>query len=292
MRDFVVDCLRAIISLSLYGLIGRKRVRILIYHKVCDLPPNKYHDHAVPPASFARQMEYLFRNKYNVITLEEFVEYKERKAKPPPKSVIITFDDGYMENYLNALPVLERYNFKATFFITSDYIDSEEPFRWLDWDEQLLSQFRENKSDWLPLSRQMLLDISERGYSVGSHTKSHPDLTQVEESVAVEELKGSKQRLEEILAKPVTSFSYPFGEELNERVKDLVKAAGYKVAVRAMGTGSTLDSDFFELGRMPIEGCDSFLRFKNKLRGAYDWERYRLSFQQFLGRVLSFRRKL
>lgn len=290
MRDFIVDCLRAIITLPLYGLVSRKRVRILLYHKVCDLPPNKYRDHAVLPVSFDRHTEYLLRNKYNVIALEQFVEYKERNIKPPPKSVIITFDDGYMENYLNALPILERYNFKATFFITSDYLDSEEPFRWLDWDEQLLSQFQENKADWLPLTCQMLLDISERGYSIGSHTKSHPELSQVEESVAMEELEGSKKCLEEMLAKPITSFSYPFGE-LNERVKEQVRAAGYKVAVRAMGPGSTLDSDFFELGRMPIEGRDSFLRFKNKLRGAYDWEEYRLGFERFLRRVFSFGRK-
>ncbi len=291
MRDFVIDCLRAIVNLPLYGLIGRKRVRILLYHKVCDLPPNKYHDHAVPPASFAWQMEYLFRNRFNVITLEQFVECKEKKIKPPPKSVIITFDDGYMENYLNALPILERYDFKATFFITSDYIDSEEPFRWLDWDELLLSQFRENKTDWLPLSRQMLRTMSDCGFSIGSHTKSHPALTAVEESVAIEEVKGSKQRLEEILSKPVTSFSYPYGE-LNETVKSLVKAAGYKVAVGTMmGPANTIKSDFFELSRVAFVRRDSFLRFKNKVRGAYDWERYRLGFQQFLRRIFSIRRK-
>jgi len=290
LHDSIVDCLRAIINFPLYALIGRKKVCILLYHKVCDLPPNKYHDHAVPPASFALQMEYLFRNKFNVITLDQFVAYKEKKIKPPPKSVIITFDDGYMENYINAFPVLEKYNFKATFFIVSDYIDSEEPFQWLEWDEQLLAQFQENKEDWLPLTREMLLTMSDGGFSFGSHTKSHPALTQVEESVASEELKGSKQRLEEILSKPVISFSYPYGE-LNETVKSLVKAVGYRVALDGMGPGNTIKSDFFELSRVAFEGCDSFLRFKNKVRGAYDWERYRLGFQQFLRRIFSIGRE-
>lgn len=289
MRDFVIDCLRAIFNFPLYELIGKKKVRILLYHKVCDLPEGKYRDHAVPPASFARQMDYLSRNGFNVITLERFLEYREKSIKPPLKTVVITFDDGYMDNYLNAVPVLEEYNFKATFFVVSDYIDSEEPFRFLDWDELMLSQFQENKDHWLPLTRRMILDMSARGFLFGSHTRSHPALDKVEKKVAVEELRGSKERLEEILSRPVISFSYPYGE-LNETAKTLVKAAGYKVAVAVMGPGSTIKSDFFELGRVAIERCDSFLRFKNKLRGAYDWERYRLGFMQLLRRVFSIRR--
>lgn len=285
MRDFVVDCLRAIINLPLYELIGKRRVRILLYHKVCDLPEGKYRDHAVPPASFARQMEFLFRNRFKVITLEQFVEYKEKNIKPPPKSVIITFDDGYMENYINAFPILERYNFKAIFFIVTDYIDSEELFRWLEWDEKLLLQYQKNKANWLPLSRQMILTMSASGFSFGSHTKSHCALNQAEEKVAIEELKGSKERLEEILSKSVTSFSYPYGK-LNEMVKSLVRAAGYRVAVDGMGPGSTIKSDFFELSRVAFERRDSFLRFKNKVRGAYDWERYRLGFLHFVRRTL------
>ncbi len=290
MLDFVVDCLRAIINLPLYELVGRKRVRILLYHKVCELLPGKYREHAIPPAAFARQMEFLFRNRFKVITLEQFLEYKEKNIKPPPKSVIITFDDGYMENYINAFPILEKYNFKATIFIVTDYIDSEEPIRLLEWDEQLQSHYQEKKTNWLPLSRQMLLTMSTSGFSFGSHTKSHPALNQVGEKVAIEELKGSKERLEEILAKPVTSFSYPYGE-LNETVKNLVKAAGYRVALGTNGPGNTIESDFFELSRVAIGGCDSFLRFKNKVRGAYDWERYRLGFLQLLRRSFSRRRK-
>ena len=290
MRDFVVDCLRAIINLPLYELIGKRRVRILLYHKVCDLPEGKYRDHAVPPASFARQMEFLFQNRFNVITLEQFLEYKEKNIKPPPKSVIITFDDGYMENYINAYPILERYNFKATFFIVTDYIDSEEPFRWLDWDKLLLSQFQEKKTDWLPLNRQMILTMSASGFSFGSHTKSHCPLNQVEKEVAIEELKGSKECLEEILAKPIASFSYPYGE-LNETVKSLIRAAGYRVAVDGMGPGNTIESDFFKLSRVAFGRRDSFLRFKNKVRGAYDWERYRLGFLQLVRRTFSARKE-
>jgi len=235
-------------------------------------------------------MAYLSDSRYNVITLEQFLDYKERGTEPPAKSVIITFDDGYMENYLNAAPILERYNFKATFFMVTDYIDSEQPFQWLEWDERLLEQFEENRTDWLPLTREMILDMSARGFSFGSHTRSHPDLNQVDEEMALEELKGSKECLEKILAKPVTTFCYPYGE-LNERVKGLVKTAGYRVALAAWGPGSSLKSDFYELGRVGVERCDSFLRFKNKLRGAYDYERYRLGPWQFLKQIFSARGK-
>jgi peptidoglycan/xylan/chitin deacetylase (PgdA/CDA1 family) len=229
-------------------------------------------------------MEFLSQNGFNIITLDEFINHKDKNKKMPPKSIIITFDDGYADNYINALTVLEKYNFKATFFVVTDYIDSARIFQWLRFNNKPFSQYHGNKACWLPLSRQHILDMSAHGACFGSHTMTHCALDMVEESKAIEELRGSREYLEGILSKPVSYFSYPFSRA-NKNVKELVRTAGYRAAVIGIGA-NTLSSDFLELRRIEILRQDSISKFKRKVEGAYDWYPYLLSILIFVRRIL------
>jgi peptidoglycan/xylan/chitin deacetylase (PgdA/CDA1 family) len=106
----------------------------------------------------------------------------------------------------------------------------------------------------------------------------------VEESKAIEELRGSREYLEGILSKPVSYFSYPFSRA-NKNVKELVRTAGYRAAVIGIGA-NTLSSDFLELRRIEILRQDSISKFKRKVEGAYDWYPYLLSILIFVRRIL------
>jgi peptidoglycan/xylan/chitin deacetylase (PgdA/CDA1 family) len=262
----------SIIAHPISKLLVRGKIRILCYHRVCDLPQTQDIMDLlnVSPALFDRQMSFLMRHGYNVITLEKLIEYKESKIKPPAKTVVITFDDGYRDNYVNAFPILEKYSFKGTFFIVTDYIDSDRIFSWLKLGEKSLRHYQENKEGWLPLQSKDIQEMSSRGACFGSHTRTHRSLIKVSEAEAMEELAVSRQRLEDILRKPVYGFSYPYGEA-GTTVKNPVKAAGYRAAVLTEGSNNTMGSDFLGLKRITIPGTDSLGTFVRRVEGAYDW---------------------
>ncbi len=262
----------SIIVHPLCRLWGKNRVRVLCYHRVCNLPETddvmKYLH--VPLAAFTEQMAFLARGNYNIITLEQLIDYRDNNREPPPKTIIMTFDDGYRDNYVNAFPSLQRYNLKGTFFLVTDYIDRDRIFSWLKLDEKSLAHSQQSRQYWMPLSREEILSMSAQGACFGSHTKSHCHLNEIDPSKVGEELVGSREYLEEILATPVRCFGYPYGE-VSKSVKALVKVAGYHSAVGTKWGSNTLKSDFLELRRITIEGKDSLGRFSRKVDGAYDW---------------------
>lgn len=285
LKEIIRSCVE-FISIAIHPvskLWSKRQVRVLCYHRVCDLPETNdvMMYLTVPPEVFAQQMAFLSQNGFNIITLEQFIGYKEENRKPPQKTIVITFDDGYKDNYLNAYPILEKHNLKGTFFIVTDYVGSDEIFHWLKLEEKSLLHYQENKQDWLPLSQAEILDMSSKGACFGSHTKSHCSLNKVDGSVVMEELKGSKEYIEEILLKPIRCFCYPYGD-MNKLVKSRVKAAGYSAAVSLKPGGNTVNSDFFELRRIVINKQDTYVKFKRKVEGAYDWFEYLLHAYIFL----------
>jgi peptidoglycan/xylan/chitin deacetylase (PgdA/CDA1 family) len=273
------------LAYPLWKWLGKGRLRILQYHSVRDVPQGMKFPFNVTPAAFARQMEYLARNDYNIITFDELINYKQNGKKIPSKSVIITFDDGYVDNYLNAFPILKKHNFKATIFLVTDFIGSGRIFNWLKLDERLLDNYQEEKSSWLPLNMQSILDMQAQGMSFGAHTKTHCALDLVEEDKAIDEIVNSRNYLEDVLSKPVIYFAYPF-DRVNEKIKGLVKESGYKIAVGGTGN-NTLKSDFFNLKRIEIEKGDSLKKYARKVNGAYDWVGYLFSVKKFIIRFLS-----
>jgi len=267
----VID-FRSILIHPISKLLWKNRIQILSYHRICQLPQAEdiTSSPSVPPVTFDKQMAFLSSNGFNVITIEQLVDYKERNIQPPPKTVIITFDDGYRDNYLNALPILEKYGFKGSLFVVTDYIGSNKIFPWLEFGRKALTHSRQNRRYWLPLSREEIAEMSAHGACFGSHTKTHPYLTDLDESSAMEELVGSRECLEEMLQKPVRCFCYPFGD-VNKMVRQWTEAAGYCAALTTIEEGSnTLKSDFLKLKRRQINPQDSLAKFVRKVEGAYD----------------------
>ncbi len=284
MRNIFWRCIdiASILLHPVTRVLCRDRVRVLCYHKVSSIPQTNIYiqELAVPVDKFTAQMHFLARKGFNIITLDELISCRGENRNPPPRTVIITFDDGYRDNYENAFPILREHGFKADIFLVTRYIGGRDALPWLKLDEEMLKEYRE----WLPMGEAEIAEMDEYGISFGSHTATHCDLSKIDRAMAQEELVESKKALEEILSRPVTCFSYPYGA-LDSHVKEMVKAVGYRVAVSTKGGGNNLKADAYELRRTLIDGGDSLSRFVRKVEGAYDWVEYLFPVVGFLKRL-------
>jgi len=240
---------------------ARGKIAILMYHSISDGSENghPYFRTLTSPSAFAEQMRFLHENGYNVIDLMALVDDMNAGRAPPPKSVVLTFDDGFHDFYTNAFPVLQQYRFPAAVFLATQFIDEGSPFkglRYLTW-----TQVRE---------------LAGYGVSFGSHTVSHPDLSRLPRNELEFELFESKQRIESELGKKVEAFSYPFafpehGSFFVRQLKPTLDRAGYKCCLTTrIGTVSAGD-DLSRLKRLPANSLDDNLLLKAKIDGAYNW---------------------
>ncbi len=172
----------------------------------------------VTPKAFARQMKFLHDNNYNVISLEDFVNRIKSEKKIPHKTLTLTFDDGFKNNFTKAYPVLKKYNFPATIFVPIDNIGKD---GFLSW-EDIRAMQRNN-------------------ITIGSHTVSHRFLTEMSSEDIYRELADSKKILEKKTGKKIKFLSYPAGR-YNEEIKSVAKSAGYEGAV-ATNPGKTKPFD-------------------------------------------------
>jgi len=221
-------------------------VPILMYHHVDALA----HDgtNSVLVKNFSRQMEFLHRRGYNVISLDDLVEGAKANKKFPRNSVVITFDDGYENNYLFAYSYLKKYNFPAIIFIAPTLIGEEE---YLNWDE----------------AREVL----ENKISFGGHSLTHQYLPDIkDEKELIEQIVGCKRLIEAELNEPVEFFCYPIGG-FNEKIKKIVKDVGYKAACTTNRGFDKFNRDLFELKRIKITDSDAnLIHFWGKLSGYYN----------------------
>jgi peptidoglycan/xylan/chitin deacetylase (PgdA/CDA1 family) len=240
-----------------------------MYHSISrDLDNNlhPYYRTVTTPEAFEKQMDFLNQSGYQVMTLSEAVcllqDCPSSETVNPPNSlcrpVVITFDDGFSDFYSTAFPILDRFGFKATVFLTSGLINKT---------------FITGRKC---LKTQEIKELAEKGIEFGSHTFSHPQLKGLSTNKIVHELADSKKIIEDIIGSPVSLFSYPYGfpEEdpiFTKMLSMLLADEGYSVGVTTIiGIAKTKDNQLF-LKRLPINDCDDMLLFQAKLEGAYDW---------------------
>jgi peptidoglycan/xylan/chitin deacetylase (PgdA/CDA1 family) len=218
-------------------------IPILMYHYVRNVDPTRDrigYGLSVSPAKFAAQMDWLYREGYTTLRMETVARCLSGLQTCPPRSVALTFDDGYEDAYRNALPVLQHYNFVATFYIVTDFVGYTGYMNW----EQLRA-------------------MRDAGMEIGAHSNTHLDLTSLDPFRATEEIAGSGQRLARELQTPITSFCYP-GGQFNLAVKELVRQAGYATAVT---TQQLFDQrDLLALPRARIQGEMSQQGFEETMR--------------------------
>ncbi|MFX0200260.1 MAG: polysaccharide deacetylase family protein [Candidatus Hodarchaeota archaeon] len=191
----------------IYEHRGRTKLPILMYHEVSDEPEknkvirNTNPAYSLSVAQFSEQMEYLYENGYKTLSLNELIDYPSSNRE---KNVVITFDDGWENNYTNAFPILMKWGLTATIFVITDCIGQP---RYVNWNQ--------------------LEDMNKKRISIQSHTSSHRPLSILETDEIMCELEGSKKSIEEHLGNRVDFLSLPHGM-INQKVIDLAQAVGYK----------------------------------------------------------------
>jgi len=241
-------------GLYLFWLSPQYVVPILMYHRFGYEDRNLF----VTPENFKRQMQYLSDKGYNVITLDELVEGIKNDIVFEHNSVVITIDDGFEDNFTHAFPVLKEQGYPATIFVIANYmdkvVDGEAYLKWKDIREML-------KHD----------------ITIGGHSKNHVYLPLVKEDDRLwDETVGCKKLIEDKLGRRINYFCYPTGA-FSEKIKKLVKKAGYKAACTTNRGFVELNKDVYELKRVKVKNSDMNkpLSFRAKLSGYYNLFRSR-----------------
>jgi peptidoglycan/xylan/chitin deacetylase (PgdA/CDA1 family) len=243
-----VVALGAVIACSTLVLVGSAQsasrlqpVPILMYHVVSSPPGNApYAELYVPRASFAAQVGWLAGHGYHAVTLQQVFDSWRGAGTLPPKPIVLSFDDGYLSQVTNALPVLKARK----------------------WPGVLNLEYRNLKPVWgirPPGIRKLLA----AGWELDAHTLTHPDLTTVDAARLREEVAGSREAIHRRFHVPVNFFCYPAGR-YNDAVIAAVQQAGYLGATTTR-YGLAKPSELYTLARLRINGSDSLGAFAAKL---------------------------
>lgn len=226
-------------SIDICDVCKMNTIPILMYHNISPLPqggllPWLY----VTPRAFAAHIKLLHWLGFQGLSMGSAMPYL--RGEKHGRIVVITFDDGYVDTFKQALPVLKAYGFSATCYAVSTLIGGYNV-----WDAEQIN------------ARKPLMDASQlrawqdAGMEVGSHSCTHPRLTACSDEQLVVEVTESKLQLEEMLRRPITQFSYPYGD-FDQRVKEAVRRAGYTSAVTVRRGRTRRSDDLLQLHRVTI----------------------------------------
>lgn len=217
--------------------------RILIYHQVGS---SWSHEMNVATEDFARQVDWL-RRQGQVVRLEEAIA---RRGEPGAERLyVLTFDDGYVDVFVNAFPLLVERRLPFTLYVTSGPIEAPDDF-----------------PEWpgVPLTWTQIADMAKSGLmTLGAHTHTHPDLRHVDRVTATEEVELSNQLIEQRLGQSPRHFAYPKGWW--SQTADPAVRAAYATATLGMGRSITAASDLHTLHRVSVLASDSSRAFRLKL---------------------------
>lgn len=206
------------------------RVPILMYHYISEPPPDAdiYRiDLSVPPEKFREQMAYLAKNGYTPIDLYQLSAAVTAQIELPEKPIVLTFDDGYLDNYENAFPILQEFGFIGTFFVITDLAD----------------QGAEGYANW-----EQLKEMAAAGMRIESHTKNHPDLSTMGRADIIFQALGSQETIAAHIGYMPRYLCYP-GGRYDEETMQILSELDMWGAVTTQGGGWHGFADRYEWSR-------------------------------------------
>ena len=217
-----------------------RHANIICFHRVND------YDNSQLSAS-TRLFEEIIRevrSRYHPVPLQKLIDGLNNNKAIRPKTVAITFDDGYRDNLLFAAPILRKYDVPATFFIISGYIGTDKV---LPWDES-------NKVSHPLMTWDEVSELNKMGFEIGSHTVTHVNLGKVPVDVARQEIFQSKEQIEDEISQHANTFAVPFGRKdcITPERSEMIKKAGFQCCCTSFGGKVTQKSDLFNLPRIPV----------------------------------------
>lgn len=229
--------------------VNGTKILVLNYHKVDNMDISL----SVLPKDFDRQMKYLKDNNFHTTTPQEMYAALTEGEELPENPVVITFDDGYYDNYKYAYPILKKYGFKGTIFVVTSFLDRGQQ-GYITW-----GQAQEMESSGV--------------INIESHTVTHSSMTEQTDEQLRYEMAESKRDIEQRLGKTVDFIAYPTGT-FNLHIASLVKEAGYKGAFTIKYGNVDRASNLFALERVPIFHTeDTYQSFLERLQYVPVFER-------------------
>jgi peptidoglycan/xylan/chitin deacetylase (PgdA/CDA1 family) len=236
---------------------------VLLYHRVIQKRSDAgKHGIFVYVKQLREQLDYLKREGYGTITFRDLLENPDDLKLQ--KKVILTFDDGYVDNYYNLFPILKEYGFTAVIFLVTGLKKNE-------WG------MSEGEPAIDLLSPGQIAEMSRYGIEFGSHTQTHPVLQSKTHEERKAEIYQSRSDVAKLTDMPVISFAYPFGG-LNEDVKAQVKDAGYTFGIATKSGPLYWREDLMQIRRVEVTPRTTLFSFKRKVSGYY----YTRSLMQYL----------
>lgn len=248
---------------------ARRRIVVLCYHSVH--PTNAFA--SATPEQFDEQMGWL-KEHCDLIPLGEALgRAAGRRDSPSKPAVSITFDDGYDDNFVFALPVLMRYGIKASFYVTTGFIDR---------DPEVMDRMRRMRGMAVSaLSWKQLAEMRQAGMDVGSHTIKHPNLAELEPGAVGVELRDSKRSIEDRLGEEIDSVAYPFGipgRHITDQTVAVAREAGFRTGVSILYRDVRQHDDALTIPRIAVKN-NTLQLVKAKIIGSLDvigrWQEYR-----------------
>jgi peptidoglycan/xylan/chitin deacetylase (PgdA/CDA1 family) len=227
-----------------------------MYHEIAAQPDTKSRL-AVPPDNFAAQLGYLHDAGYTTVTFTAAAEaLATDPGRLPARAVVLTFDDGYEDFHREALPLLDKYGFTATVFVTTGWIADA-------------GRYAAGTPLGPTLTWSQIREVAAAGVEIGAHSHGHPELDQIPGRQLKEELTTPKELLEEGIGQPVPSVAYPFGYS-NTRVREAVRAAGYRHASSVANAMARPGADKFAVPRLTVRASTRPETFERVVRGGQE----------------------
>jgi peptidoglycan/xylan/chitin deacetylase (PgdA/CDA1 family) len=228
--------------------IGLQRfyvVPIIMYHRVAE--DVTLRADTVSQKYFEYHLNYFRKHRYQVLTMDEFIDGIKKQRRFSRRSVVLTFDDGTEDNFTLAYPILKRYGYPAIIFVSAEMIGQD---GYLTWDQ--------------------IRNMGSQGIAFGSHGLTHVYLPNSSPAVQRVEIEQSKRKLEQELKQSIKYIAYPIGG-FNDNIKSLVRTAGYQAAVTTNRGQNRLNQDLFQLNRIRFSDKDnSAVILWVKLSGYYN----------------------
>jgi peptidoglycan/xylan/chitin deacetylase (PgdA/CDA1 family) len=213
------------------------RIPVLNYHSITVDPGNRA---TITPKKFEEQMRYLHENGYNTLTLKQFSDMMEGIDKGPDKPVLITFDDGYMDNYEHGMPILKELGFHATLFMSPGMVDDG---YFLNWDQ--------------------VKEMHEAGWDIQPHGMTHPHLPKLNAKDQAYQISEAKAQIEQNLGTVADVFCYPYGQ-WNATTLRLLKELNFRYAFTIEQGMTAPSQEKLKLKRIFVNGEESIEQWKSK----------------------------
>jgi len=226
---------------------GASRVPVLMYHRIGEARNAWESKYCVSPERFAAQMHLLAKQGFRAVSIDDFVNWANRKKELPDNSFLLTFDDGFLGIYDYALPVLRELAWPATVFLVSGLIGTR--------DEWCRTENPSGQSHPLLGLREIEAMVN-FGFGFHSHTRHHKRLPDLPDAELTDQLAGSRQELADMLGTPIDYLAYPYGL-YDTRVIDATRAAGYTAAFSVQPGFNRFDVDHYRIRRLDIFGTDT-----------------------------------